>query len=113
MNEALEFLSGIKLSKDLCVPEEYAARKTFIEDMVYQHPGNDFVSSFADLIPFKTPRESSREVDIFSMTDTDFKKYYIEGLLNRWGTIRKAAEVLGIPEQTLYSMRRTIKHKLA
>jgi hypothetical protein len=39
------------------------------------------------------------------MKEPEFIKYYIDGLENRWGSIPKAAEVLGIPAQTLYGRR--------
>jgi transcriptional regulator with PAS, ATPase and Fis domain len=35
----------------------------------------------------------------------DFKKYYHEGLESRWGTFKKAAEILDISASTLYGKR--------
>ena len=49
------------------------------------------------------------EVDIFSMTRKDFEKYYYEGLLKRYPTTRKIAEILDVKEQTLYSKLRSLR----
>lgn len=113
VNEVFELLSAVKLSQDKSVPEQYDARETFIKDMVQQYPDNEFLSTLADCISFKTPKESSDTPDIFSMKYNEFLQYYINGLTNRWGSIPQAAKVLGIPEQTLYSKRRIIKSKLS
>jgi transcriptional regulator with AAA-type ATPase domain len=107
IKQCFEYMSGISLPADAKIPLDFHDSEDFYFKLYNEYPNNEFLASinFHKKIETKT----KAEVDIFAMTEKEFTKYYYEGLLKRYPTARKIAEVLDIKEQTMYSKLRSLK----
>lgn len=105
--KAFEFISGIKLPKDTMIPLDDEGLVAWFVNLQTEYPNNKYMSTFSNGVQDKKEKDSG--IDIFTMTEKEFTKYYYEGLQKRYPTTRKIAEILDIKEQTMYSKFKSLK----
>jgi len=104
--QAFEFMKGTMLPRKTAPIFKEEAR-----DFVVQLQDNYFGDEdLYTTIQFEQSKQKN-EMDIFSMTEKEFIKYYYDGLLKRYPNPPKIAEALDISEQTIYSRLKSLRKK--
>lgn len=104
--QAFEFMKGsLSIREEVMVKPYDNEKRKFISRLREKYFNDEDLYT---TIQLEQP-DKKDEMDIFLMTEKDFKKYYYVGLLKRYPTIRKIAEVLGVKEQSMYSKIKSLK----